>query len=82
MMLQMDYTENYPCRAQDEVQTAHWNQEQVTLYTSVTWFRDHICSHVIVSDSQSHNKSTVVPFTNKLLDEKPSDVTHVKIWTD
>ena len=82
MMLQMDYAENYSCRAQDEVQTAHWNQEQVTLYTSVTWFRDHICSHVIVSDSQSHNKSTVVPFTHKLLDEKPSDVTHVKIWTD
>ena len=82
MMLQMDYAENYSCRAQDEVQTAHWKQEQVTLYTSVSWFRDQICSHVIVSDSQSHNKSTVVPFTNKLLDEKPSDVTHVKIWTD
>ena len=51
MMLQMDYAENYLCRAPDEVQTAHWNQQQVILYTSVSWFRDQICSHVIVSDS-------------------------------
>ena len=67
----MAYTENYSRRAQDEVQTAHWKQEQVTLYTSFSWFRDQICSHVIISDSQSHNKSTVVPFTDKLLDEEP-----------
>ena len=78
----MDYVENHSCRAQDEIQTAHWNQENATLYNSVSWFTDQICSHVIVSYSQSHNKSTVVPFTDKLLDEKPSDVTHVKIWTD
>ena len=25
MMFQMDYAKNYSCRAQDEVQTAHWN---------------------------------------------------------
>ena len=27
--LQMDFAENYSCAAQDEVQSAHWNQEQV-----------------------------------------------------
>ena len=68
MMLQMDYAENYSCSAQDEVQSAHWNQAQVTLYTSVSWFRDKILSQVIISDTQSH-KSTVVPFTDILLEE-------------
>ena len=26
MVSKMDYAENYTCRAQDEVQSAHWNQ--------------------------------------------------------
>ena len=39
MFFQMDYAENYTSRAQDEVQSAHWNLAQVTLYTSVSWFR-------------------------------------------
>ena len=25
MVLKMDYAENYTCRAQDQVQSAHWN---------------------------------------------------------
>ena len=35
MTLQMDFAENYACTAQDGVQSAHWKQAQVTLYTSV-----------------------------------------------
>ena len=78
----MDYAENYSCSTKDEVQSAHWDQAQVTLYTSASWFRNRILSHVIISDTQSHNKSTAVPFTDILLGEKPEYVTHVKIWTD
>ena len=36
LMLQMDFAKNYTCRAQDEAQSAHWNQVQVTLYFSVS----------------------------------------------
>ena len=39
-------------------------------------------SHVIVSDSREHNKTSIVVFTNKLLELKPEWVKHVKIWTD
>ena len=35
-VLQMDYAENYTCIARDEIQSGHWNQAQVTLFTSVT----------------------------------------------
>ena len=62
MVLEMDYAENYTCRAQDEVQSAHWNQAQVTLYTSVSWFRNQIIAHVIIIDTCQHNKSTHGPF--------------------
>ena len=37
-MLQVDFVENYTCLAQDEVQSAHWKQSQITLFTCVTWF--------------------------------------------
>ena len=39
-------------------------------------------SHVIVSDSREHNKTSIVVFTNKLLELKLKGVKHVKIWTD
>ena len=37
-MLQVDFVENYTCLAQDEVQSAHCKQSQITLFTCVTWF--------------------------------------------
>ena len=82
MVLQMDYAENYKCRAQDEVQSAHWNQDQVTHYTSVFWFRNQIIPHVIKSDTRQHNKSTVVPFTDQILSNTTHEGKHIKIWTD
>ena len=81
-VVQMDFSENYTCVAQDEIQSAHWNQGQVTLYTSVSWFRDQIISHVVVSDYMHHSKTSTVVFTAEVLAKLPPDVTEVKIWTD
>ena len=64
------------------MQSVHWNQAQVTLYTSVSWFRNQIIPHVIISDARQHNKSTVVPFTVQILSNTPDEVKHIKIWTD
>ena len=55
---------------------------QITLYTPVSWFRDQIISHVVVSDYMQHNKTSAVIFTDKILAKLPDDVTEVKIWTD
>ena len=81
-VVQMDLSENYTCIAQDEIQSAHWNQGQITLYTSVSWFRDQILSHVVVSDFMQHNKTSAVIFSHEILAKLPHDVTEVKIWTD
>ena len=32
-MLQVDFAENYTCLAQDEVQSTHWKQSEITLFT-------------------------------------------------
>ena len=47
MTLYMDFAKNYVYTAQDEVQSAHWKQAQITLYTSVAWCRSDIFSHAL-----------------------------------
>ena len=61
-VIQVDFAENCTCKYQDEPQSAHWNQEQVTLFTVAIWTKeaagvDNVCeSHVIVSDEMMHDK--------------------------
>ena len=60
-MVQMDFAENYTCVYQDEVQSAHWRQTQVTIFTVMIY----LCgSHplVIVTDCRNHDKRAVTAF--------------------
>ena len=70
-VLQMDFAENYTCVAQDEIQSAHWNQSQVTLFTTVTWLKGEVMSKVIVSDCMQHTKTTVMVFLDEILETLP-----------
>jgi hypothetical protein len=90
-VVQIDFAENYSCKYQDEVQAAHWNQEQITLFTVAVWTKkdsqDIVCeSHTIVSDELSHDKTYVTVFMSKVLDEfvkqKHPDVTMAYIFSD
>ena len=81
-VLQMDFAENYTCSSQDEVQSAHWNQAQITLYTSVMWSQETIKSHVIIGDYMSHDKTAVVVFVDELLSTVSGEVKLVKIWSN
>lgn len=58
-LLQIDFAENFVCQFQDEVQSAHWNQRQLTLFTSALYFNDLFQAKVFVSNSQVHTKDTV-----------------------
>ena len=80
-VLQMDFAENYACIGEDEVQSAHWNQNQVTLFTTVTWFKGEVMSKVIVIDCMQHTKSSVMVFLDEILKNLPSTV-KVRIWMD
>ena len=37
VLLQVDFAENYTCVSQDEIQSAHWKQQQITLFTVALW---------------------------------------------
>ena len=86
VIVQMDFSEKFSCIYQDEVSSAHWKTNSVTLYTVMIWFREHKISNVLLSDSSNHNKTTVVPYAIHVLDyiweTFRADVKRVEVWTD
>ena len=82
VMIQVDFAENYTCAAQNEVQSAYWKQNQITLFTSVMWFRENTQCEFILSDHLKHDKTPTVVFMDELLSKKPADATTVKVWSD
>ena len=87
----MDFAENYTCQYQDEIQAAHWSQEQVTLFTLAIWVKDSAnkttCnSHVIVSDDHSHEKTSIAVFmdlvVNTFVKQSYPQVKVVDIFSD
>ncbi|KAK6178203.1 hypothetical protein SNE40_013013 [Patella caerulea] len=84
-LLQMDFAENFTCISQDEIQSAHWKQRQVTVYTVMITYRNEKLSYVITSDNLSHDKNAVAAFTSIMLDiitETLPTVKKICIWTD
>lgn len=81
-VLQIDFAENFVCEMQDEVQSAHWNQRQLTLFTSALHHNELFQSKVFVSDKLDHTKETIVPYLVKLLSRLPQSVSILKIWSD
>ena len=91
-VVQVDFAENYTCKHQDEIQTAHWNQEQVTIFTVAVWIKssadgEKVCeSHAIVSDETTHDKKAVAVFMfqvfEKFIKEKHSDIKQVYVFSD
>jgi hypothetical protein len=73
VIVQMDFAENYTCRSFEEVQSAYWNANMVTLHPVVIYLRANgeplHYSYVIISDSLSHNSNAVLTFLNKRVPE-------------
>ena len=78
-LLQMDFSENFTIAHQDEIQSAHWAQQQVTVYTINLWSRDKKNPWVICSDTREHEKNTVAAFTNQVLDWVSCEWSHVEV---
>ena len=66
-VVQVDFSENYSLQDQGEVQSAHWNEEQLTLFTVCVWMHQKQKSFVFVSNDLDHDKTSVIVFMNKLL---------------
>ena len=58
--LQVDFSENYTCVSQDEIQSAHWKQSEVSLFTAALWYPGILYPIVIASDNLNHSNDTIV----------------------
>ncbi|CAF1529237.1 unnamed protein product [Adineta ricciae] len=58
-LIQLDYAENFAVIDQNEIQSAHWSRQQISLFTVYIWTKSFTQPMVIVSDDISHNKFTV-----------------------
>jgi hypothetical protein len=81
-LLQVDFAENFVCVQQDEVQNAHWNQRQLSLFTTGLYYNDNFQAKVFVSNNLKHTKETIVPYLFKILKELPNSLKILKIWSD
>jgi len=63
---QVDFSEKYTWVVQNEIQSAHWRQNQVSLFAAVLWYYGSIHSRVIASDDLVHTKETVIAYVDKL----------------
>jgi hypothetical protein len=91
VIVQMDFSENYSCVAADEIQSAFWNQNAITLHPVVVYYSDGDIllhkSYVYASDDLGHNAGTVFAFLQKLMPQIQADIgrdaiEHVHYWTD
>ncbi|XP_067634704.1 uncharacterized protein [Eurosta solidaginis] len=81
-LLQVDFAENFVCENQDEVQSAHWNQRQLSIFTSGLYYNETFTAKVLVSNNLSHTKDTIVPYLYILFKNLPSTVRILKMWSD
>ena len=91
-VVQVDFSENYTCQQQDEVQTAHWNQEQVTIFHVAIWTisddqsQKTGSSQVFITDDKNYDKKAVAVFIDRVLQMLVSDqgpkLKHVYVFSD
>ncbi|KAL0147062.1 hypothetical protein M9458_057586 [Cirrhinus mrigala] len=85
VVLQVDFAENYTAAYQDQIQSAHWHQKQVTVFPSVLWSDGDPELYAIVSDSLEHDKRSVATFLSKIVEDikmKHSAIKEIHIFSD
>ena len=65
--MQVDFAENFLIKQQDEIMSAHWITEAVTLYTAVLHSKKTTTSFVVVSEHLHHDISTVFSCNKEIL---------------
>jgi len=83
-VLQMDFAENYSIILQDEIQSAHWQHSQVTIFTCCIWLKGEIKSYVVISDDLSHSKQSAWLFLKRIVTDLKwdHDIKTLHIFSD
>lgn len=63
VVCQVDYAENFTLCNQDQIQSAHWSNKQVSIFTAYAWFGGsggEGQSLAFMSNTTEHNKYTAI----------------------
>ena len=76
--IQMDFAEDYRCRSQQEVQSAYWSPEQVTIHPIVFYYKEggklFHKSMAVISDESKHDAGTIFAILQKTIPYIKSNV--------
>lgn len=61
-VIQVDFAENATLTTQNQIQSAHWRERHVTVFTCVIWSNNTTESLAIISDDLDHSKCSVWTF--------------------
>lgn len=84
-VIQVDFAENASLTAQNQIQSAHWRERHVTVFTCVIWSTSKTESLVIISDDLDHSKYAVWTFLKLIgnfIQEEFPQVDHLIIFSD
>ena len=82
-VLQTDVAENCSTFWQDEVQSAHWHKNQITVFIAALWQSVSCASAMVVSDDRSHSRDCVIVFLEHLIKQILNEnIAALHIWSD
>lgn len=91
VVLNLDFAENYSCENQNEIQSAYWGHNQVTIHPIVTYYNFPKCTIytqevlIFVSDDLTHDSHAVAAFlktANQHLRERGLNIEREIIFSD
>jgi len=79
-----DFSENFVIKQQDEIMSAHWISEGVTLFTAIVTKSTSSDSYVVVSNELSHDKYSVHCYNQAILKHANanSEIKHLHMFSD
>ena len=83
-VLHEDYSENFVIKQQDEIMSAHWISEGVTLFTAIINKASGGTSYVVISDELTHDKYAVYVYNAAILADanKGDEINNLHMFTD
>lgn len=80
-VLVFDFAEKFKITNQNEVQSAHYGQTPITIFTVAEYFKG-LKSKVIVSDFEKQTKDCIIAFIVRIMEDLPPEIQMVDIFTD
>ena len=76
IVIQVDYSENFEIRQQNEIQSSYWTSKSVSTFTAHSWCGNDNYSFLLVSDNFNQDKycinSCITYMINKMKEKLPS----------